>query len=308
MEGVRHGSGQRDDPDRRQRGRHRGPFLPAAGKEQERNHDDPAADPEERAEETAGEADQDECHTPILSVKVDARDLIARIAEHPGETGVLLDVDGTLAPIVDRAEDAAVPEATRNLLRRLAGRYALVACVSGRPESDARRVVGVDGIVYVGEHGLGLDPRAAEWAGRIDQLLAAVDWPAERKPHSVAFHYRTAEDEQAALTELQHVAGLASGLGLRPHWGRKVLEVRPPLDTDKGTAVRMLLDRHGLRRGLYAGDDSTDVDAFRGLDGLDLAVRIAVVSDEGPSGLGDAADIVVESTGALVELLRRLLG
>jgi trehalose 6-phosphate phosphatase len=240
-------------------------------------------------------------------VKVDTRNLIARIAERPGETGVLLDVDGTLAPIVDRPEDAAVPEPARALLRGLAVRYALVGCVSGRPEDDARRVVGVDGIVYVGEHGLGLDPQAAEWAGRLDDLIAAVDWPPERKPHSVAFHYRTAEDEVAALTELRHVAELASGLGLRPHWGRKVLEVRPPVDTDKGTAVRMLLEERGLRRGLYAGDDWTDIDAFRGLDALELAVRIAVVSDEGPNELGDAADIVVESTGALAEILRGLL-
>ena len=241
-------------------------------------------------------------------MKVDTGRLIAQIAERPAETGVLLDIDGTLAPIVDRAEDAAVPEATRRILGRLADRYALVACISGRPEEDARRVVGVPELVYVGEHGLGLDPQAAEWAGRIDELLAEVDWPPERKPHSVAFHYRTAEDEAAALDELRQVAERAAALGLRPHWGRKVLEVRPPVDADKGTAVHMLLDERGLRRGLYAGDDSTDVDAFRGLDGLELAVRIAVVSDEGPTELGDAADVVVGSTEALAELLRGLMG
>ncbi len=241
-------------------------------------------------------------------MRVDTRRLIDLIAERPHETGVLLDVDGTLAPIVDRAEDAAVPQPTRELLRRLAGRYALVACVSGRPEGDARRVVGVEELVYVGEHGLGLDPRSAEWTGRLDRLLAAVDWPAERKPHSAAFHYRTAGDEEAALAELHGVAELATELGLRPHWGRKVLEVRPPVDADKGTAVRMLLGERGLDRGIYAGDDSTDLDAFRGLDGLELAVRVAVVSDEGPNELPGAADIVVGGTGELVELLGELLG
>lgn len=233
--------------------------------------------------------------------------LIARIAEQPGETGLLLDVDGTLAPIVDRPEDAVVPEATQDLLRSLAERYGLVACISGRPEDDARRIVGVDGIVYVGEHGLGLDPRVGDWADRLDALLSKTDWPPERKPHSLAFHYRTAEDEEAALAELRRVAELAASLGLRPRWGRKVLEVRPPVDADKGTAVRMLLEERSLRRGLYAGDDSTDLDAFRGLDGLDLAVRIAVVSDEGPNELGAAADVVVGTTDALVELLRGLL-
>src|SRR5438552_793377 len=102
---------------------------------------------------------------------MDTEGLIARLAERPRETGLLLDVDGTLAPIVDRPEDATVPEPTRALLRQLAARYALVACVSGRTEGDVRRVVGVDDLVYVGEHGLGLDPRAAEWQGPLDELV-----------------------------------------------------------------------------------------------------------------------------------------
>src|SRR5262249_60771415 len=94
--------------------------------------------------------------------------------------------------------------------------------------------------------------------------------------------------------------------GLGPRGGRKVLEVLPPVAANKGTAVRSLLAERGLRRALYAGDDSTDLEAFRGLDGLDLAVRVAVVSDEGPSALGRAADIIVGGTAELVELLRRL--
>ena len=80
----------------------------------------------------------------------------------------------------------------------------------------------------------------------------------------------------------------------------------PPVDANKGTAVRALLAERGLRRALYAGDDTTDLEAFRGLDGLDLAVRVAVVSAEGPSALGEAADVVVGGTEALVELLRQL--
>ena len=85
-----------------------------------------------------------------------------------------------------------------------------------------------------------------------------------------------------------------------------MLEVRPPVAADKGTAVRALLAQRGLRRALYAGDDTTDLDAFRGLKGLDLSVRIAVASAEGPPALVEAADLVVESPAELVELLRRL--
>jgi trehalose-6-phosphatase len=85
-----------------------------------------------------------------------------------------------------------------------------------------------------------------------------------------------------------------------------VLEVLPPLETSKGTAVRRLLESSGLTRALYAGDDTTDLDGFAALDGLEVAVRVAVVSAEGPSELGERADVVVGSTDGVLELLRQL--
>src|SRR5207302_10348178 len=145
-----------------------------------------------------------------------------------------------------------------------------------------------------------------EWAGRLRKFAAGAGWPAEGKELSLAFHYRTAEDPDAARVVLERVAERAAAAGLRPRWGRMVLEVRPPLDVDKGTAVRRLLDEAGLRRALYAGDDTTDLDAFRGLDGLEIAVRVAVASEEGPAALGAAADLVVGGPAALLELLREL--
>ena len=236
----------------------------------------------------------------------DETTLLARLAEQPEAAGLLLDVDGTLAPIVDRPEAAAVPEDTRTVLHGLAGRYALVACVSGRTEEDARRVVGVDELVYVGEHGMGLDRRVDQWSEELDSLVEESDWEPERKDYSAAFHYRTADDESAAVASLRKVERRAVELGLRARWGRKVLEVLPPVDANKGTAVRALLSARGLRRALYAGDDSTDLEAFRGLDGLDLAVRVAVVSDEGPNQLGREADVIVGGTRELADLLRTL--
>jgi trehalose 6-phosphate phosphatase len=233
--------------------------------------------------------------------------LLDRLADDPGAAAVLLDVDGTLAPIVARPELAAVPEETRAELIRLSGLYALVACVSGRPADEAARLVGVDGIRYVGEHGLELHPEAAAWHDRLTAFAATVAWPAERgKRFTLSFHYRGVEDEQAAENELRHVAERALEEGLRPRWGRKVLEVRPPIDADKGTAVRTLLRDAGLDRALYAGDDATDLDAFRGLDGLEVAVRVAVVSAEAPTDLGLAADLLLGSPGELLELLRQL--
>jgi trehalose 6-phosphate phosphatase len=232
--------------------------------------------------------------------------LLAKLAESPGESAVLLDVDGTLAPIVARPELASVPEPTRAELRRLVGRYALVACISGRTGVDARKVVALDGPVYVGVHGLELAPEAEVWRGPLREFAESVDWPVEDKGLAVVFHFREAEDEEAALKVLRGVADRATALGLRAQFGRKVLEVRPPVAADKGTAVRALLEQAGLRRALYAGDDTTDLDAFRGLDGLELSVRVAVASAEGPPELREAADIVVESPAGLVELLRLL--
>src|SRR5947207_15663948 len=99
-------------------------------------------------------------------------DLLARLAAEPRQAALFLDVDGVLAPIVPRPEDARVPEATRSELRRLAGRYALVACVSGRAGADARAIVGVPALTYVGNHGLDLGPDAGELTNQLGAPLA----------------------------------------------------------------------------------------------------------------------------------------
>jgi trehalose 6-phosphate phosphatase len=233
-------------------------------------------------------------------------DALELLAAEPERAAILLDVDGTLAPIVADPEDARVPDATRHELGRLVRRYPLVACVSGRAGEAARRIVGVDELVYVGEHGLELDPAALEWAPRIADFAASTGRPAERKPLSVAFHYRRAPDRDRARLELEDVAAAARGAGFRTRWGRLVLEVLPPLDTSKGTAVRRLLEQRGLRRALYAGDDTTDLDAFAALDALELGVRVAVVSPESPPALRERAEIIVDSPAGLAALLKRL--
>jgi trehalose 6-phosphate phosphatase len=233
-------------------------------------------------------------------------DLLARLAAEPQRAAILLDVDGTLAPIVERPEDAGVPEETRLELGRLASRYALVACVSGRTGEEVERLVDVPGVAIVGEHGLELSPDAAQWADRIAVFASGVDWPAERKPLSVSFHFRRSDDHAAARAYLTRVEAAARAEGLVPRWGRMVLEVRPPVEAHKGTAVAALVRRAAVTRGLYAGDDTTDLDAFGGLDGLELAVRVAVDSAEAPPALLAAADLVVDGTDGMLALLREL--
>jgi trehalose 6-phosphate phosphatase len=234
--------------------------------------------------------------------------LLAPFREAPEEAALLFDVDGTLAPIAPRPELARVPVETRVELERLAGSYLLVACISGRAGAEAARLVGVNGIRYVGNHGLELDERAAELTAQIAAFRDSVALPVEDKGFSLSYHYRGAEDEEAARAGLEEIAERARARGLDPRWGRKVLEIRPAVGADKGTAVRALLASVPARLGLYAGDDTTDLDAFQGLAdaGLDHAVRIAVESDEGPAALSAAADVIVAGPEELGRLLRTL--
>jgi trehalose 6-phosphate phosphatase len=239
---------------------------------------------------------------------VPGHDLLAPLAEAPDRTALIFDVDGTLSPIASRPELAVVPEQTRAELRRLASRYKLVACLSGRAGADAQRLVAVEGIEYVGNHGLELHPQAETLAAEMARFRDSIALPVEDKGVTLAYHYREAGDEDAARAELEVVVERVRAAGLDARWGRKVLEIRPRVEADKGTAVGRLLARSGATRALYAGDDTTDLDAFRGLHdaGLEHAVRVAVASVEGPRELQDAADIVVAGPEELVDLLRVL--
>ena len=254
------------------------------------------------------------------------------LTDRPGEAAVLCDIDGTLAPIVTRAEEAAVPDTASRLLARLARRYRVVACISGRSAGEARRIVGVGGIAYAGSHGAELllpgegqaelVPAFATWGDRVRGFALDKDSPElrmmrvriEDKGAIVAFHWRGARDEAAALTAVEAIAAEAENAGLWIHWGRKVLEIRPPVPIDKGQAVRELLRRTPVRAALFGGDDATDLDAYDALaelrseGALDTAVCVGVRSDEGPAGIVDRADLVVDGTPGFLQVLEVLAG
>jgi trehalose 6-phosphate phosphatase len=224
---------------------------------------------------------------------------------------------------------ARVPDTTRRLLEQLHGRYAVVACISGRRALEARRIVGLDSVSYVGNHGLErLEPGAAEpivdpglaplaravasfARDAFDDELVRKGVRLEDKYAIWSFHWRGAADEDAAREAVERVAAAAAREGLVPHWGRKVLEVRPPVATDKGTAVAAALDDAPVARALYAGDDVTDLDAFRKLRALEAEGRIdalcvGVRSAEGPDEIVGEADLVVDGPGGVTELLEVL--
>ena len=184
---------------------------------------------------------------------------LAPLRATPRQVAVLLDIDGTLAPIVEHAADAHVPESTRQLLIHVAERYGLVGCVSGRRASEARAMVSIGTITYLGSHGVELlrsgwtearlAPAVADWARRIQQFGRDADTAAARrlrvrledKGAIAAFHWRGAPDEEAARSAVEAIAERAEQAGLATHWGRKVLEVRPPVPFDKGAGIRRLL-------------------------------------------------------------------
>ncbi|MHB8469341.1 MAG: trehalose-phosphatase [Gaiellaceae bacterium] len=235
--------------------------------------------------------------------------LLERFTSEPGRAAVFLDFDGVLAPIVARPENAYPPQETRAELARLVDRYALVAVVSGRDGRDVRARVAVDGVMIVGSHGLELDHQAERWRQQIADFASAAPWASseiELKGLSVAFHFRNRVDEEAAVRELEAIAEGAHDDGLVARFGRKVLEVLPPVGSNKGTAIRALLAGAGLDRAFVAGDDTTDLDAFRAVEDLPLAVRVAVLAPESPDLLREYSDIVVATPAAFLELLKRL--
>lgn len=265
----------------------------------------------------------------LASPKVTPGDqnVVGRLARHLGDLAVLTDLDGTLAAIRPRPEDVTIVDGARAALGALAGRAALVAVVSGRGIDDLFRIVGVPEISYAGNHGMEFrrpgqdpapDPAAARHRPDIEGFmerwragLGERDVEIEDKGVTLSLHYRRSRSPAAAAAFLEEtVAPAARDAGLVPTPGRKILEIRPPVRLDKGTAARALVAESGARRALFMGDDHTDLDASRALrdmceeGALDEAVWVGVDGDEVPREVVEGADLVVDGPeGALGVLL-----
>ncbi len=265
-----------------------------------------------------------------MSAAATLAEALEPLRAQPDRSAVLLDIDGTLAPIVRHADDASVPEPTRAQLIAVAKRYGLVGCISGRRSSTARRMVSLGSIAYLGNHGselleaggteVQIDPEIAAHEPAMHEFLERV-YTAELQrlrvrsedKHAIkAFHWRGAPDEDAAEAAVRAIADEAQAAGLNIHWGRKVLEVRPPVVINKGRGVRRLLEERDLAVGMYVGDDMTDLDAFAGLrelveEGrLGAALCVGVRSDETPPDLEAQADLLVDGPPGVRQLLQAL--
>lgn len=216
---------------------------------------------------------------------------------------LLLDFDGTLAPIVERPELAAMPEATRRALDRLMARPGLeVAIVSGRGMADARERAAIAGIAYAGNHGMEIEgpginrihPEAAAARPVLERaaagLRAALDHIegafVEDKELTLSVHFRlVARDRVEELHGI--VRGVADPLeGVHLTEGKQVIEVRPNVDWNKGKAVLFLLEQMRPPSGapiLFFGDDRTDEDAFRALADVSATAEGVLVAEDAPA-------------------------
>jgi alpha,alpha-trehalase len=224
-------------------------------------------------------------------------DEIARRLE--GKRPVMfLDYDGTLTPIVSQPEDAVLSDAMREVLSELAG-LCTVAIVSGRDRRDVEPLVALDGLVFAGSHGFDiagprglrmefeggrdrlpeLDAAERELHERIDAIAGAR---VERKRFAIANHYRNVADEDVPRVDEAVREVLALHPQLRLSHGKKVIELRPDIEWDKGRAVLWLLEALGLGAPdvlpFYLGDDVTDEDAFAMLTDLGIGIIVGAPS------------------------------
>jgi len=255
---------------------------------------------------------------------LDHLDAVAEALSVP-PSGLITDIDGTISEIAESPQEASVSPVCRQQLALLTQRLALVAAISGRPVLDARRMVGLDDMVYVGNHGLeqwqdgavrfaeGLEGYPAKVAAAINELGAALDLDSlllEDKTVGLSIHYRRCPDAQAAKKLIMDaVAASPAARDFSVREGKMVVELRPPVEVDKGAAVTALLRAYSLRRGIYLGDDASDVQAFAAMHAQGFhGLAVGVIGRETPQGVAEEADFTLNGVGDVERFLVWLAG
>ena len=245
--------------------------------------------------------------------------LLAPLKTAPTRAGILTDFDGTLSEIVEHPEDARPLEGVVEVLGQLADAYGRVAVISGRPvEFLAAHLPGP--LLLSGLYGLQVvqagervdHPAALEWGAAIDDVArtAAATGPAgmwvESKGLSLTLHYRSRPEVEDDVRAWATEQAVRTGLELRR--AKMSVELHPPIEADKGTAVDGMAE--GLEAMVFLGDDVGDLPAFEALarlraDGM-YTVRLAVRSGEAPAELLDQADAVLDGPAVALDVLRHL--
>lgn len=237
--------------------------------------------------------------------------------------GLITDLDGTISRAEDNPKDATITDRCRAYLQQLTKHLPLVAALSERPAEEAQRLVGVSGIVYIGNHGL---ERWAEggtmmWTGAqaytqvIPKVLESLKQTVGLdgvvfvdKGISASLHYRTARDSALARKlALDSLSGIGEK-GLLVKEGRGVIEIRPDIPVHKGTAVMALAEDYALKAAICLGDDANDMDGFDGMrrwkaERRAFGATVAVLSAETPEELLSRADYSLDGVEQVEEFL-----
>ena len=244
-----------------------------------------------------------------------------------GNAGLLLDFDGTLSEFTPIPDDAVIHPKIVGPLSGLARRLALTAVMSGRAAADVSERVGIEGIVYIGNHGaecivdgeLSVVPEAAGGGDGMQALLealkAVVDEPGmvwEDKRFSASIHYRMAADEARVVERLTAALDtLPQAAGLDVFQGNKLIEIRRRDGVNKGAALDKAIRDWGLSTAIFLGDDTTDADALRVLRhrraaGAVRGLGVAVVQPGTPASVLENADYRLDGVGEVAEFLGQL--
>ncbi len=260
---------------------------------------------------------------------VDAVDLLAHLDEvqeviGQGAMGLFLDIDGTLAHIAPNPKEVSIAPAVRQALGIISQRMSVVV-ETGRSVEDARNIIGLSSVIYVGNHGLevwergsaSVLPAARRYIRQMSDLAKAVNQRmpyaegvlVEDKGPTISVHYRQASDPNAAREAiLQFLSTAPEAKGFDVREGKMVFEVRPPVEADKGTALRSVTNRLGLKSAMVLGDDLTDADSFRAVHELAVqkgfrGIAVAVAGANAPVNLIAEADFHLLNPEAVEEFL-----
>ncbi|MBE0446586.1 MAG: trehalose-phosphatase [Actinobacteria bacterium] len=246
------------------------------------------------------------------------------LKDDPGNTGMFSDLDGTLSKIARTPANATITLGMRGVLRRLAEKYGIVGIISGRDSSEAKKIVDIDNIAYIGNHGLEwiengkqfYAPEAFNFFGLTASLetdlsgsFKGTDILVEKKKLGVALHYRSVKDKEGARGLIEKIIKpLIAEYPLRRLDGRYVIELKPDLPINKGDAITVITVSRGIDNVVYLGDDITDIDAFGALrtlqnEGKLRAISVGVASDESPPQVEEEADYVVKGVDEVEALL-----
>jgi trehalose 6-phosphate phosphatase len=241
--------------------------------------------------------------------------------------GLITDIDGTIALITSTPDETSISSLCRDSLKALTSNMALVAVLTGRGSLKARDMLDIDGVVYVGNHGLErwldckleVKEEAQEYAQAIhdllDRLRREMDVPGlvmEDKGVSASIHYRLSPEPSMAREAIMDTLGhIPEANGLLITDGKLVVEARPPLGITKGTALRQLVMEYGLKGVLCLGDDVTDVDAFKALhdltaEGFCDGLAVGILGQNTPPDIEKEADLFLESVTETEELLHMI--